>query len=49
MTLFFKTRAGSIIAVGTSSDFIKKDIDKLRWLFGDACQVEKETDRKSVV
>ena len=43
MTLFFKTRAGSIIAVGTSSDFIKKDIDKLRWLFGDACQVEKET------
>ena len=43
MTLFFKTHAGSIIAVGTSSDFIKKDIDKLRWLFGDACQVEKET------
>jgi phosphoribosylformylglycinamidine synthase len=36
MILFFECRSGNIIAVGTISELLKKDIEKLTWLFGEA-------------
>jgi phosphoribosylformylglycinamidine synthase len=41
MILFFKCRSGNIIAVGTTSELLKKDIEKLTWLFGEAPLLQK--------
>lgn len=42
MILFFKTQTNSIIAVEISSDFNNNDFVKLRWLFNNVCQIDKE-------
>ncbi len=42
MILFFKSSAKTIFAVGTEKRLQKKDIDKLKWLFGNAGKLEKE-------
>ena len=36
MILFFESRSGKIFAVDTTSRLLKKDIEKLTWLFGEA-------------
>jgi phosphoribosylformylglycinamidine synthase len=36
MILFFECRSGNIIAVGTKSELLADDIEKLTWLFGEA-------------
>ena len=42
MILFFECRSGNIIAVGTSSELLKDDIEKLIWLFGEALFLHKK-------
>jgi len=42
MILFFECRSGNIIAVGTSSELLKDDIEKLVWLFGEASFLHKK-------
>lgn len=41
MILFFECKSGNIVAVGTNSDLSGKDIEKLKWLFGDASLLTK--------
>jgi phosphoribosylformylglycinamidine synthase len=36
MILFFKSRSGNFIAVGAVLELLKRDIEKLIWLFGEA-------------
>lgn len=40
MILFFKSRSGTLIAVGTSSELTKKVIGKLVWLFDEASVIK---------
>ena len=42
MVLFFEGNSGNIIAVGTSSELSKNDIEKLVWLFSTANPIKKE-------
>jgi phosphoribosylformylglycinamidine synthase len=42
MILFFKTTTGSIIAADTDKNIPEPDINKLKWLFGDAILIDKE-------
>jgi len=42
MILFFKSSGKTIFAVGTGTKLQKKDIEKLKWLFGNAEKLEKE-------
>jgi len=41
MILFFECKSGNIIAVETSSELPKTDIEKLTWLFGEALFIQK--------
>ncbi|MDP4222076.1 MAG: phosphoribosylformylglycinamidine synthase [Bacteroidota bacterium] len=43
MIIYFKSSSGNIIAAGTSTKLPGKDIEKLRWLFGEAELLQKET------
>ena len=43
MILFFESRSGNTVAVGTTSELTQKDIEKLIWLFNDAILVKAET------
>jgi phosphoribosylformylglycinamidine synthase len=43
MILFFESRSGNTVAVGTTSELTQKDIEKLIWLFNDARPVKAET------
>ena len=42
MIYFFRNNFKNIIAAGTERNLLKKDIDKLIWLFGNATMIEKE-------
>ncbi len=42
MISFFKTPQNSVIAVQSASSFVKTDVDKLVWLFGEASFIEGE-------
>jgi phosphoribosylformylglycinamidine synthase len=41
MILFFECRSGNIIAVGTNSELLTNEIEKLIWLFGEASLLQK--------
>ncbi len=41
MILFFKCATGNFIAVGTVSELPQRDIEKLKWLFGEADPVNE--------
>ncbi len=43
MILFFESRSGNTVAVGTTSELTQKDIEKLIWLFNDARPVNADT------
>jgi len=43
MILFFQYSPGIIIAAGTHSKISEKDISKLKWLFGNAELIKKES------
>ena len=43
MILFFESRSGNILAVGTKSALSKNDIEKLTWLFGEAPLLQKNS------
>ncbi len=45
MILFFECKSGNIIAVGTSSELPKNDIEKLTWLFGEAPLLQKNRSK----
>ncbi|OFY65566.1 MAG: phosphoribosylformylglycinamidine synthase [Bacteroidetes bacterium RBG_13_43_22] len=42
MILFFESSVKTIFAVGVKNRLLKKDTDKLIWLFGNASKIEKE-------
>lgn len=42
MILFFKCSSGNIIALGTTSELLISDIDKLTWLFGEAPLIQAD-------